>query len=886
MPIDCVRVTLSGTRAGGGRRAGAWRRRATAGAVALIALAAAPRHGSAQRVVPVPHVGGDTVEVVAGADYDAGPLHRALLGDRYRDLWAAPIRVPVLDLDRFAGGLTPTERGGRKQTTSLRFIAPDGREFVFRSVDKYPLLARTPDLEDTYVGWLIRDQTAALFPGAAVTLPPLLEAAAIVHVVPQLAVMPDDPRLGEYRAEFAGMLGLIEERPDEGEDGRIVIAGSTLVIGTERLRERLLESPEDRVDSRAMLTARLVDMIVNDRDRHWDQWRWARFEAGGTRYWRPIPEDRDYAYVDFNGVLPTAARMAAPHMVGFGMDFSSHDDLSYNAYDMDRHLLADLPWAAWDSTVAAVRAALTDEVVESAIARLPAPYRASAGERIRARLLARRNGLEEFAREWYAWLSTAVDVHATDAAEIARAEHAPDGSLRVRIFALDDGRAATDPFFDRRFLPDETEEVRIFLHGGDDHAVVSDSERPARITVRLVGGAGDDFLSDSTTLSPASTVSFHDAEGRDRFQRRAGSTLDTRAFVPPDVDDPVSGATYRDFGGGPGMSASASYGSTRGVEVSVGRSWTRYGFRAVPHASEVSVTAGYSLRLNAVGVDVEGDWRRPNSRWGTSLLARATQLEPFRFFGLGNDTPERADDDPFLVERDLLSLDAAVDHHLSARSRISFGPAARYSRLRPRDGAGPLVPADRRESGQIGFGDGLTLDRRERPAMPRRGMHAIVRADGYPLAWGAGGAFARVHSSVATYLSALGRRGPTLALRAGGARVFGDHPIQEAAFIGGWETLRGYDTGRFAGDAAAWGATEARMLLARPNLLVRGDLGGIAFADAGRVFVDGQSPGGWHTGVGGGLYFLVDFNGMPVAGTLLFARGETDKVRIQLGAPF
>ena len=60
----------------------------------------------ASRGLPVELVQ-DSVDVVAGADYVAGGFHRFLLGGRYRRLWAAPIRVPVLNLERFAGGLTP-----------------------------------------------------------------------------------------------------------------------------------------------------------------------------------------------------------------------------------------------------------------------------------------------------------------------------------------------------------------------------------------------------------------------------------------------------------------------------------------------------------------------------------------------------------------------------------------------------------------------------------------------------------------------------------------------------------------------------------------------------------------------------------------------------------
>jgi len=95
--------------------------------------------------------------VVAGDHYQAGWLHRLLLGAHYRDLWATPLEVDVLDLSRFAGGLTPTGCGGRRQTKVLRLLGKDGRQYVFRSVDKDPTLALPPDLRATFAKKLVQD---------------------------------------------------------------------------------------------------------------------------------------------------------------------------------------------------------------------------------------------------------------------------------------------------------------------------------------------------------------------------------------------------------------------------------------------------------------------------------------------------------------------------------------------------------------------------------------------------------------------------------------------------------------------------------------------------------------------------------------------------------
>ena len=73
---------------------------------------------------------GSTVTITPGRQYQAGGLHRLFFGTHYRDLWATPIKVQVLDLATFDGGLTPTRTGGGKQTKSLRFKSKDGREYA------------------------------------------------------------------------------------------------------------------------------------------------------------------------------------------------------------------------------------------------------------------------------------------------------------------------------------------------------------------------------------------------------------------------------------------------------------------------------------------------------------------------------------------------------------------------------------------------------------------------------------------------------------------------------------------------------------------------------------------------------------------------------------
>jgi hypothetical protein len=101
--------------------------------IVLCAVAASPLRGQAPAASHSSGgAKGDSLDagiITPGAYYQKGGLHRALLGGDYRQLWAARISVPVLNLQHYAGGLRAIERGGGKQTTSLHLEAADGRKF-------------------------------------------------------------------------------------------------------------------------------------------------------------------------------------------------------------------------------------------------------------------------------------------------------------------------------------------------------------------------------------------------------------------------------------------------------------------------------------------------------------------------------------------------------------------------------------------------------------------------------------------------------------------------------------------------------------------------------------------------------------------------------------
>lgn len=355
--------------------------------VAPLLLALAAGECAAQR---------DTL-VVAGPHYAAGPIARFLFGSDYRDLWTTPARVPILDMDTFAGGLRAVRRGGGEQTHALRLEGADGREYNFRSTDKDAGRGLPSWLRGTPVDGAMQDQTSALHPAAAGIASSLLESAGVLHPDPRLVVLPDNPRLGGFREEFAGMLGWIEVHPDEDREvPERGFLGAPRVIGTDRLLEHLEDDPRrNRVDARAYLRMRFVDILVADWDRHQGQTRWARADSGGVHVWIPVPEDRDYAFVSYDGALTRLVRwLIAPRARPFTAEYPEvlfH--LVNSGLELDRRILSDLPAAEWELIANEVRARLSNSAIDAALRTMPAEWHRFGAAPLRAVLRARRDAL-------------------------------------------------------------------------------------------------------------------------------------------------------------------------------------------------------------------------------------------------------------------------------------------------------------------------------------------------------------------------------------------------------------------------------------------------------------------------------------------------------------
>ncbi|MBA4167406.1 MAG: metallophosphoesterase, partial [Chitinophagaceae bacterium] len=132
----------------------------------------------------------DSMQVRAHASYDSvSTIHRKLFGENYRKEWAASTMLPVIKISSIKGGLKPLQKGGGHQSRSLRLQDREGKEWVLRSVNKYPETLLPEQLRETFARDVITDAMSEQHPYSALAVPVIANAAGVAHSNPVIGIV-------------------------------------------------------------------------------------------------------------------------------------------------------------------------------------------------------------------------------------------------------------------------------------------------------------------------------------------------------------------------------------------------------------------------------------------------------------------------------------------------------------------------------------------------------------------------------------------------------------------------------------------------------------------------------------------------------------------------
>lgn len=840
--------------------------------------------------------------VVPGKQYDAGWFHELFWGAHWRDVWTTPVKVGIVDMNKYGGGLTPTEKGGGLQTKALKFKGADGKEYKFRSLDKDPKKTLPVDLQESVAKDIIQDQISSSNPYSGFVVNEILDSLGIYHSDYTLVIIPNDPKLGEYQKEFAGLLGMMEIVPDEKQ-----FEGSDKVTGTVKLLDRFNKEFDESVDGKAYLKARLLDIYFSDWDRHKDQWKWVRYEEGNRKVYKPFPMDRDQAFSKFDGLLPWIAEQNVPQLNNFGEDYPDMKYMTWSGRYLDQRFLAFLTKKEWDGVTNEVYSKLTDGLIESAVKKLPPEVYSKAKNELTSKLKSRRRDFKEASNEYYELVNSVVDIYTTDKDDFVRIGFNPvtgidyndiEDFTMITIFKRDEsaGDSKEDILRQKRFDNDLTEEIRIFIQDGDDEVIISGKSDNAP-KIRIIGGDGKDeinnktdetilFYDDGKKSKLKGDISWDDDKYKLKYEKPLKEFKKKKDNLTKEEKD-----KYEDLIGNlryDPVLPPDKFGMTSFIPIflytpDIGPffggtfNYYKYGFRMDPYLYKLSFTAGYApLENDLTGllVDLNFDFLGLIKNTAVNFHARKSGLEVNNYFGQGNNTiySRSADDSDYYKVKDEIYM-VAPTFTFPRTKKLQYNIGVMLKHFRPlQNDKIPLssqqYPLDKVTL--LGITGGVEYDRRDHPTAPFTGYYLSLNGAYFPGLIEENFSFARVIGDARAYIGY--KENISLALRLRGEKVYNDYPFFESAFMGGARTLRGFSSQRFAGDGSVLASSELRFKLFKMNFLLPETIGLFGFAETGRVFLNNEESKKWHTGYGGGLYmFLIN---RDITFKLTFASSE------------
>lgn len=833
-----------------------------------------------------PQLPQDTL-AVGGAQYTAGPLKKLFFGDHYRDTWTTTIEVPMLDLDTLQGGLFPTKRGGGRQTKSVKFRTEDQRFYVFRSVDKDPAGTLNLELRNTIIADITRDQTSTQHPYGAMPVSRLMDKIDILHARPTLYVLGDIPRLGRFRDQFGGMLGMLEISPKSEKSDRPGTFGADEIYKSFELFDERYDDQDLQIDSREFVRARLFDILIGDWSKHEDNWKWAGFDMGKDQELvRPIPRDRDHAFSQLDGFFPWLAsrRWAVPNLEHF--DFRDPDirSLTFQARHMDRLLLSPLQREDFIAEARYIQTALTAAEIDSAIQTLPQEVIPISGATIGAKLKTRLDKLIDYATTYYDLHARIVDVVGTNKEERFEIIRQSDGSTQVRV---------TDPkgdqqgrvLYERQFFLGETQEIRLYGLGDKDHFEMSGAAERA-IPLRIIGGPGNDQVIDQSDIEKKRTNTWVYELGEQALiqlqdgAKRVDNWRDELYYYRRDAHEYNS---YLPL-------ASLGFNTFSGVTFGAGVTFTRRSFTRRQYSSKHQLKGSIST-LSNFSFDYSADWRHVLHKWDILAMAQVERPAFYNFFfGIGNDTQkdQAAFDNDFYLVR-LQRYQAEIALRRAFRQDSEFQLRLGYENNATTESAGTILEQDEPffGTGQLGWAylhPSIELDFRDHPVFPSRGFRLQA---GQQWAYGEEVEFG-VSKLAAEFFFSTRRYPITFAVRTGWADTQGDAPFYKLPNLGMNEGLRGYQNFRFTGDGYFYYNLEFRCPLTLwRNTFLPVVLGVRAFYDSGFVDEDGiDTTPIFKQSYGGGIYLIPLSRSYTLSVLLGFSEEESGLVNLNLGTNF
>ncbi|MEQ1675272.1 MAG: BamA/TamA family outer membrane protein [Chitinophagaceae bacterium] len=796
----------------------------------------------------------DTVTIAARKEFaPVSGLKKFFMGQNYRPEWSTPVNMRVFNLSQEKGGMLIRSMGGGKQTKSLQLVDKNGKEWVLRSVVKNSARAIPDVYQSSMAQELVTELSSASHPYSPLIIPELAKAVHIAVPHPELFFIPDDPALGIYRPLFANTVCMLEEKEPSFDGSNTKTTAKTF--------SKMLEENDHRPDQPAVLRARLLDIVLGDFDRHFDQWKWGTTDTGKGKLYYPIPRDRDQALFHSDGfILKAVSGRAMPFLKGFRYYIPKVNWLGYTARDFDRIFLTDLDATEWNDIIARFQQQLTDSVIRKAVSKLPVETHSFNNDRIIRKLQHRRDLLTKEAPVYYRFISKKVNVVGSNLKEYFKVSQHEKG-LQVRVYARSKGTDTSFIMYDRVFDPSVTHEIRLFgLHDNDVFEI--DENTASRIKIRIIGGKGYDTFD----IKGKTEALLYDQIDGGNFIKNSSRAKNRFSIDAPVNEKSIVGFNYNTtklpqviFG----------YNSDDGFLMGGGVSRRTFGFRNIPYATDQKLSFLYAPGNKAIQFRYRGEFNHITRN--NDLLINFQYATPAlkNFFGLGNSTvplPSKSSD-YYQTRYRTMEAELLVRKRFLEKMHVMAGPWFFNYQNKYSDNRNTILGQPREvgldsarifsKKSYLGAKALIRIDNRNNEVFPTRGL---LWNSQFTAAAGMGHGsnnLSSVLSDMTLYASLSDPAKVVAVLKFGGGRIFSKNfEFFQAMDFGSNTNLMGFRKNRFAGRSMLYTGIEMKIKLLEINsYILPGALGITTFYNAGRVWHPNDQPGSWHGAYGFGFYY-------------------------------
>jgi hypothetical protein len=809
----------------------------------------------------------------AGAEYKTSSFHQWLWGTNYRREWYTPVKMPVALLDTLNGGTIPKKAGGGHQTKSLHSENLVGKKYTLRSVNKTLGKVLPEDFLGTFIEDIVDDKVSMSHPYAAASAAYLAERANVYHTNPSFVYLPKQRALDSF-PEFGEAVYLFEQKIDGDWKEAKNLGNFDDYISTFKVLDSMYENNSYQADQQVYVRSRLFDMLINDWDRHEDQWEWGAVKKNGKTTYRPLPQDRDQAFFKYNGVVLSFLLSASgmKYFQPFGEEMRDVKSFNFEQRNLDRFFTNQLSLTDWQAAAKEMQQSLTDNIVDEAIKQMPPEIQGISGSEIASKLKGRRDRMVDYATIYYKFIAKEVDVVGSKAVEHFQVKRINDNETEVKIYASE--RTQGTPFYSRTFTTGETEEIRLYGLSGHDTYNVEGADNNMKI--RLIGG----YVKDSITVAGSNV---HVYDNRDNVFNTSSQTRYHLSNDSSIHEFKYAGYTYDKKGIAPIF----FFSDEDRFFVGLAYGAVKHKWRNKPFAYRYNFGVNYSLSQKAFSVFYNGLYPNAVGKWNLALLGNWDAIRWTNFFGLGNESKFLVDNIAYYRARTeewlgKVGLQRTVGHSnirvngffqsvrvLNDEDRFT---GKEFSLITPN-----LSKVKKFAGGELLY----TVHNVNDSVVPTKGVIFFAKASYLQNVENSSRTVTNFKGVLRLYVPLLPKF--SLDLRAGGETVSGKPEFYQYASIGGGQDLRGFRGTRFWGKTAFFNSNELRFINNVKSYLYNGKLGLVAFYDNGRVWMPNEKSDKWHHGYGGGI-LLAPFN--KISADVTYGISDDDKlIQLRLTVP-